>query len=115
MNFLANLFNGSAATLTAEAAHDRLNGSQPPFLLDVRSKEEFAEVRVQGAKLIPLGELPKRMGELPRDREMIVMCRSGARSGAAVGQLKAAGFTVYNLDGGITAWVRRGFPVLRGK
>jgi rhodanese-related sulfurtransferase len=115
MNFLANLFNGANTTLSAEAAHDRLNGAQPPFLLDVRSQEEFAEVRVQGAKLIPLGELPKRMGELPRERDIIVMCRSGARSGAAVGQLKAAGFTVYNLEGGITAWVRRGYAVLRGR
>ena len=114
MNFLSKLFSGGAASVSAEQAQALLSSAKPPFLLDVRSKAEFKDAHVRGAKLIPLGELGKRMGELPKDREILVMCKSGTRSGMAAGQLKTAGFNVTNLDGGIMAWDRRGFDLVTG-
>ena len=86
---------------------ERLVGSDPPLLLDVRepyewdivSLNEFEEVRV------PLGQLPQRMGEVPGERDIVVYCRSGARSRMAAGALVDAGFRrVDNLSGGVLAW-----------
>jgi rhodanese-related sulfurtransferase len=64
--------------------------------------------------LIPLGQLAARQGELPRDRELIMVCRSGNRSGTAAAQLRRAGFApVRNMAGGMIAWARAGLPVER--
>ncbi len=77
------------------------------FLLDVREPHEQAIARIHGAVLIPLGELEHRSGELPRDRRILVHCKSGGRSARAVNQLRALGFDdVWNISGGITAWAR---------
>lgn len=74
-------------------------------LLDVRQPEEYSEEHIPGAKLIPLGELPDRIGELDRDLTTIVYCRSGVRAGSATGLLINAGFDdVRNMTGGIKAW-----------
>ncbi|MEZ4702281.1 MAG: rhodanese-like domain-containing protein [Rhodothermales bacterium] len=84
----------------------RQQGSAP-FLLDVRNPEEV-EIASMGADLlIPLGELPARMGELAayRDQPIVVHCRTGRRSAQAAQELVDAGFThVINLKGGIQAW-----------
>src|SRR5437868_2709089 len=75
------------------------------LLLDVREPFEYDIARIEGATLLPLGQLADRMAELPREREIIVMCKSGARSGHATAFLQENGFRdVYNLTGGITAW-----------
>ena len=77
------------------------------FLLDVREPHEFQIAQI-GGQLIPLGELPNRLGQLPRDREIIVHCKMGGRSRQAVDLLHQAGFTqVKNLAGGIIAWSER--------
>ncbi|MCU0466697.1 MAG: rhodanese-like domain-containing protein [Anaerolineae bacterium] len=115
MNIFNKLFSGGVASISPEEAEAKLNGGQPPFLLDVRSQAEFREAHIKGAKLIPLDELPRRMGELPKDRDILVVCRSGARSGIAAGQLNAAGFTVTNLSGGLMAWSQRRLPLVSGK
>ena len=74
-------------------------------LLDVRQPEEYAQEHIPGAKLVPLGELPDRIGELDRTRATIVYCRSGKRAGSATGLLMNAGFDdVWNLTGGMLAW-----------
>ena len=79
----------------------------PPFVLDVRQPNEYEAANIGGA-LIPLSELPDRIGELDSHRDddvLVVHCRSGARSAQAVGLLQAAGFTnATNLTGGIHAW-----------
>jgi len=86
--------------------------AQGAFLLDVREPDEWAEVHVEGAHLIPLDQVAARTAELPRDREVVVICRSGRRSGIAAEQLHAAGFSnVANLVGGILAWQRSGLAV----
>jgi rhodanese-related sulfurtransferase len=84
------------------------------FLLDVRQPEEYREGHIAGAKLIPLDQLGRRMKELPRERQIVCVCRSGSRSGAAARDLAAAGYQAANLRGGMLAWAREGLPVKKG-
>ncbi|MGH9394094.1 MAG: molybdopterin-synthase adenylyltransferase MoeB, partial [Terriglobales bacterium] len=82
-----------------------LAGTQPPFVLDVREPHEYQIGHIPGATLIPLGDLPKRLGELQRGRDIVAQCRSGVRSLKAAKLLREAGFPrVRNLKGGILAW-----------
>jgi adenylyltransferase/sulfurtransferase len=86
------------------------------FLLDVREPGEVQIAKIPGGVLIPLGELPKRMDELPQGAtapDIVVYCRSGMRSAKAVSLLKSKGFTrVQNLKGGILDWISRIDPSL---
>ncbi len=81
------------------------------FLVDVREQDEYATSRIPGGKLFPLGELADRLDELPEDRELVVYCRSGARSARAVEFLQAQGREAVNLAGGILAWAEAGLHV----
>lgn len=82
------------------------------LLLDVREQNEYDQEHIAGSKLIPLGDLPARLGEIPNDRLIIVMCRSGARSVRGRDTLLAAGFAhVTSMQGGIQSWMASGFPV----
>jgi rhodanese-related sulfurtransferase len=83
------------------------------FLLDVREPFERDIAALPGATLIPLGELPDRIGEVPRDKKLVVHCKSGGRSAKAVGLLRDAGFTdAWNVSGGINAWSREIDPTV---
>jgi len=83
----------------------QLTGGDPIELVDVREPHEWAICRIQGARLVPLGELPRSLATLPRDRELVVYCKGGVRSASAVRLLRAAGFErAINLAGGITRW-----------
>jgi adenylyltransferase/sulfurtransferase len=83
----------------------RMNSGRPFILLDVREPFEFEMARIEGANLIPLGELPARYSELDRRREIFVFCHSGVRSERAAEFLRSAGFAkVANVAGGIDAW-----------
>ena len=74
-------------------------------LIDVREPNEWEFARIPGARLIPMGEFPEAAAELDRSRDIVVHCRTGARSGKVVRQLQEAGFTrVWNLAGGILRW-----------
>ncbi len=85
------------------------------FLLDVREPDEWAEAHVAGATLIPLGELERRIAEVPRDRDIICMCRSGKRSAKAQTLLlrHLPGAQVANMRGGLLGWLERKLPVER--
>jgi adenylyltransferase/sulfurtransferase len=86
-----------------------LASSSPPALVDVREPWEWeaGSLEGRGAVLIPLGELPGRIDEIPRDRSVVLYCRSGQRSEAAVRRLIEEGYPeVYNLRGGLEAWAR---------
>ncbi len=88
--------------------NERLASEEPPFLLDVRQPHEWDIVNLEtgGAVIIPLAELPDRLDELPTDREIVVYCRTGARSANAAQMLADEGFSsVFNFVGGIHAWV----------
>ncbi len=87
-------------------------------IIDVREREEFDGPlgRIQGAMWIPLGELSTRAGELARDRPVVAVCRSGARSAQAVAMLQKAGLPdVANLAGGMLRWRAEGYPVDGGR
>lgn len=87
----------------------RLDGAQRPLLIDVREPFEAEISRIAAARLIPLGELPERLGELEawRDQSVVVHCQTGGRSRRACELLLAEGFSkVENLAGGIEAWSR---------
>lgn len=75
-------------------------------LIDVREPHEFEIARIPTARLIPLGEVVKRIGEIPEGKVTVVQCKGGVRSAKAIGYLKAAGFEgrLVNLKGGIGAW-----------
>jgi adenylyltransferase/sulfurtransferase len=75
------------------------------FLLDVREPNEYQIGRIPGSTLIPLGEVPRRLDEIPRDKEIIVHCKMGARSARAAQFLRQHGYQrVKNLKGGILDW-----------
>jgi rhodanese-related sulfurtransferase len=85
-----------------------------PILIDVREQKEFEEVRAEGAVLVPLSTFTATYRELPKDRPLLMICRSGARSGQAAAFLLANGWTdVVNVTGGTLAWEQAGLPVRR--
>jgi rhodanese-related sulfurtransferase len=82
-----------------------LEGAQPPLVLDVREHWEREAARLPGTVDIPMNEVPKRLAELPRDRDIVVMCHGGVRSLKVAYFLTQNGFSqVTNLAGGIHAW-----------
>lgn len=82
------------------------------FVLDVREQYEYDEGHIPGVTLIPMGEIPNRLSEIPTDQQVIVTCRSGNRSGQVTDFLREQGFTnVHNMEGGIVAWSAAGLPV----
>ncbi len=84
-----------------------LAGARPPVVIDVREQWEYRIAHVAGAQLVPLGELPSRLDELPRGRELVTVCHHGARSLQARDLLLRAGFgQVRSLAGGVDAWAR---------
>ena len=89
----------------------KLDAGETPFILDVREPNEYQINRIPGSTLIPLGELPRRYQELPRDREIVAQCKMGGRSAKAMDFLKTVGFTnVKNLNGGILEWIDKVDP-----
>jgi len=92
--------------ITSAEAKAILASNPNAFLLDVRAPGEYEEIHIPGATLIPLGDLPGRLSEVPADADpVIVYCRSGGRSSTASEILAQAGFdNVLNLDGGIKGW-----------
>ncbi|MDO9120178.1 MAG: rhodanese-like domain-containing protein [Anaerolineaceae bacterium] len=101
------------ATITVQQANDQFaNGA---YLLDVREPIEWNEAHVDGAVLIPLGELSARVDEIPTDQDVLIICRSGNRSAEARNLLRAAGLDrTTSINGGINAWISAGLPVVSG-
>ncbi len=97
--------------ITIEELKERIDKGEKLNLIDVREEYEFDEFNI-GAKLIPLGELPDRLEEINawKEEEILVHCRSGARSGRAKEYLASEGFTnVRNVLGGMLAWQAAGY------
>ncbi len=92
--------------ISADELAARLGGDDEPFVLDVREPFEVAEWAIAGAVNVPVGELAARLDELPRDREVVVVCASGSRSAVAADVLARHGVHVANLRGGMAAWGR---------
>jgi len=95
-----------------EAVAKRDSGA---FILDVREPDEWNQIHVPNSALIPLGELAARLGELPKDQEIVVVCRSGNRSAKGRDILLNAGFNqVTSMAGGLTQWKAAGYPTVSG-
>jgi rhodanese-related sulfurtransferase len=83
------------------------------YLLDVREPDEWDAGHAPGAHLVPMMEIPARMAEVPTDADVVVVCRSGARSGQVVSYLMGNGWdNVRNLDGGMQSWAAAGLEVV---
>jgi rhodanese-related sulfurtransferase len=110
----APLENAGYVTIDVQAAHDALSSSDDGQLVDVREPEEWADTGVpEGAVLMSLGDVESRAAsELAADSPVYVICRSGNRSRTASETLVSLGFTqVFNVDGGVTAWMQAGLPM----
>ena len=105
-------FGGSE--ISPQQLKARIDAGENLFVLDVRNPNEFQICRIPGTTLVPLPALPSRLEEVPKDREVIVHCKSGKRSAQAIEFLKSQGYTkLVNLTGGILAWaekVDKGMP-----
>lgn len=101
--------------LSAVQAREMIEEDPQVYLLDVRTFQEYSEVRLEGAQLIPIDQLLRRIAELPKERPILVYCAVGSRSTQVVNYLAKIGYgPVYNLNGGIWAWQLRKYPVLKG-
>ncbi len=93
--------------ISVREAAAALSSAHPPILIDVREPDEHAVCRIAAARLIPMGQIPERLAELPKDKVILVHCHHGGRSLRVTQFLRAKGFTaVSNVKGGIDAWSR---------
>lgn len=92
--------------ITASELKARMDAGDDIQLIDVRQPDEYAFAKIDGAKLIPLGEILSRMGEIDESKETVIHCKMGGRSARAIEALERSGFkgSLKNLVGGITAW-----------
>ncbi len=100
---------GLPAEISVQQAYEKYQ--QGTLLLDVRTQPEWDEYHAPNAILIPLDELPNRLSELPKDAEIVVICRSGNRSAVATDILRQNGFNATSVAGGMNAWRAAGYPV----
>jgi len=115
--FLIVTLNGAGKAVGSLPAEISVNEayqkySQGVFVLDVRRQDEWDAYHVANTTLITLDELPNRLSELPRDKEIVVICHSGNRSSQGRDILLNAGFTqVTSMSGGLIAWNAAGYPL----
>jgi rhodanese-related sulfurtransferase len=115
---LQRFFGGAKVpSVNPREAWERLSSGQAtPVLIDVREPWEYNGGHAKGARNIPLGQLPKRLGEVPRDRDVLVICQSGHRSMNAVNFLHQQGITqAINVTGGTAMWRMHGLPLDGGR
>jgi rhodanese-related sulfurtransferase len=112
MKLLSAVWGKRVAKIAPEEANRRLREDERVVIVDVRQPVETRTGSVPGAVLIPLTELGRRLDELPRDRPILTICRSGHRSPIAARQLRDAGYDVTDVEGGTIAWERAGLPIV---
>jgi glyoxylase-like metal-dependent hydrolase (beta-lactamase superfamily II)/rhodanese-related sulfurtransferase len=119
---VVGFLDGGAFSLEGELEHFErvsprdlatcLEGEDPPLVLDVRGPGEVASAHLEGSLSIPLPELPKRVAEVPQDRDVVVMCAGGYRSTIAASLLRREGHErISDLRGGMGAWQAAGLPI----
>ena len=116
MSFIRNMFGGGVPAVSVQEAATLLaDGHDGALIVDVREPNEYTQARAAGAVLLPLGQLNTRFAELPRDRKLLMMCRTGGRSQNATRFLNQQGFeNAVNVSGGIVAWHNAGLPTKTG-
>jgi len=108
-----NIVDGVPTIDIAEAVADGAGDAEgDSFILDVREYQEWMAGHVAHAVHVPMGEVVERVGELPRDRRIVCICRSGNRSGRVAGWLVQQGYDAVNLAGGALQWVSLGHPLV---
>ncbi|MGO4106752.1 rhodanese-like domain-containing protein [Paenibacillus sp. YAF4_2] len=90
--------------ITPAEVEERLKSGEKLHLIDVREDDEWESGHIQEAVSLPLSVFGERFGELPKDESLIMVCRSGGRSGKACDFLDAQGYKVTNMTGGMLAW-----------
>jgi NADPH-dependent 2,4-dienoyl-CoA reductase/sulfur reductase-like enzyme/rhodanese-related sulfurtransferase len=104
-NVLRNKIDGYMEGISAQEVYERQQKKQDFVFLDVRSPQEYEQIRLPGSTLIPLGALRGRLGKLPREKEIVAFCKISLRGYEAALILKAAGFRrVRVMEGGVVAW-----------
>ncbi len=100
--------------IDSETLQARLSAGEELLLVDVRTPSEVAQGVLPDALHIPMAVIPMRTNELPKDRELVIYCRSGARSYHTCQFLAQQGFeNAVNLRGGIIAWARHGYEIVK--
>lgn len=110
----ANTASAQEPTTTTEPTKTMRLAKEGSLVVDVRERDELAQLAYDVPHLvnIPLADVTKRANEIPKDKPVILVCRSGGRSAQAVDELKKIGYTnVTSLEGGIYAWQEAGMPV----
>lgn len=111
--YLITLAGGDSNSLASEISVDEAYQMyrQGAFVLDVRKVEEWNEYHAPNTTLIPLDQLQARINELPKDKQIVVVCRSGNRSQVGRDILLAAGFQAISMAGGLKEWYAKGYPI----
>ena len=116
MSFLRNIMGPGVPSVDVKQAAEMQGGDVGALIIDVREPNEYAQVRAKGSVLLPLGQLNSRVKDLPHDREILLMCRTGGRSSNATKFLASNGFeNVTNVNGGVMAWHKAGLPTSSGE
>lgn len=98
--------------IDSESVRQRLTQGDDLLLVDIRTPAEMAQGMIPGSTELPMHLIPLRMSEIPKDRDVVLYCRSGARSYQACAYLMQQGYDrVLNLRGGIIAWARHGYDI----
>jgi rhodanese-related sulfurtransferase len=101
--------SGPASEISVDQAYQMYQ--QGAFVLDVRTQQEWDEYHAPNTTLIPLDQLQSRLGELPKDEQIVVVCRSGNRSQQGRDILLSAGFQATSMVGGLSEWLAKGYPI----
>jgi phage shock protein E len=102
--------SGLARDVSTDEAY-RLYQQSDTFVVDVRTQEEWNEYHAPNTTLIPLDQLQARLSEVPKDRKILVVCRSGNRSQQGRDILLAAGYNATSMTGGLKEWYAKGYPI----
>lgn len=112
LKFLSRLFAGGVESIDIETYLTDYQPNRQHVLIDVRTPSEFKSEHIKKAKNIPLNTIAQSFDKIPRDKPVVLMCRTGNRSGMAARQLVKAGYeNIVNLKGGILRWKAQGHPV----
>ncbi|MGJ3238559.1 MAG: rhodanese-like domain-containing protein [Anaerolineae bacterium] len=112
LKFLSQLFSGGVPKMDIDTYMSEHYDTNNHVLIDVRTPSEFKSGHVARAKNIPLNTISKKMNTIPKDKPVVLICRTGNRSGMAARQLANAGYTnIVNLKGGMIRWQAQGHPV----
>jgi rhodanese-related sulfurtransferase len=99
-------------SVTVREAYERMKAEEPPLLLDIREGWEYQPRRAVGAELLPMSELAARLGEIPDNRDVLIICEHGNRSQRVTAWLMRQGYTrVYDVLGGTDEWEKAGLPM----